>query len=253
MFDTHVHTKFSTDSSMNVESALQAAKDKRLSLIITEHMDIGYPDKDQFSFNIEDYFKTYSQFRGETLLLGIEIGMKEDCVKESRLIAWDNPFDYIIGAIHLVDNLDLYYDDFYREKSKREAYEKYLKTMYNNLKKFDFIDSLAHMDYICRYAKYDNKELNYEEFPDIIDEILKLIISRGKCIELNTRRLGSKIAAENLLKIYNRYRELGGRYITVGSDAHSAKNIGSNFDIALEITKKCNLRIVYFKDREMEY
>lgn len=253
MFDTHVHTRFSTDSNMKIEEALKSAKDNKLCLILTEHMDIGYPEKGEFSFNIEDYFKAYSSFRGETMLLGIEIGMKEDCVKESRLIAWDNPFDYVIGAIHLVDNLDLYYDDFYKGKSKSEAYGKYLEQMFLNLKEFDFIDSLAHIDYICRYAKYEDRELHYRDFPDILDEILKLIIQEGKCIELNTRRLNNRSSVESLCEIYKRYSELGGKYITLGSDAHMPGSIGNNFKEAVQIAQNCNLRIVYFKDRKMEY
>ncbi|MCH3964097.1 MAG: histidinol phosphate phosphatase [Clostridium sp.] len=253
MFDTHVHTRFSTDSDMKIEEALKSARDNRLGLILTEHMDIGYPDGNEFLFNIEDYFKAYSGLRGETMLLGIEIGMKEDCVKKAGLIARDNPFDYVIGAIHLVDNLDLYYDDFYIGKSKKDAYRRYLESMLLNLKKFDFIDSLAHIDYICRYSGYEDPELHYGEFPDILDEILKLIIQRGKCIELNTRRLNSKSAVENFYPIYRRYRELGGKYITLGSDAHTAESIGNNFREAAQIAEDCNLRIVYFKDRKMEY
>ncbi|WP_446899408.1 histidinol phosphate phosphatase [Clostridium sp. LBM24168] len=253
MFDTHVHTKFSTDSSMKIEDALNSAKNNELCLILTEHMDIGYPKKGEFSFNVEDYFKAYSDFRDDTMLLGVEIGMKEDCVEESRLIALENPFDYVIGSIHLLDNIDLYYDDFYKGKSKNEAYGKYLKDMFLNLKRFDFIDSLAHIDYICRYAVYADKELYYEEFSDILDEILKLIIQRGKCIELNTRRLSNKSSFKSLCQIYRRYSELGGKYITIGSDAHMPGDIGNNFKEAVQISEDYNLKIVYFKDRKMEY
>jgi histidinol-phosphatase (PHP family) len=253
MFDTHVHTTFSTDSKMNIENALKSAKKRGVALILTEHMDIGYPNQGEFIFDTNKYFKSYSKFRGKNLLLGIEIGMKNDCIDESRIIVNSNPFDYVIGSIHLVDNLDLYYKDYYEGKSKKTAYLKYLNSMLENLKKFDFIDSLGHIDYICRYAKYDDSELYYDEFSDIIDEIFKILISSGKCIELNTRRLKNKSSIDPLLKIYKRYRELGGKYITIGSDAHDEKSIGGNFSIAKEMVSQCDLKIVYFKDREIKY
>lgn len=253
MFDTHVHTEYSSDSNMKIEEALKAAEYNNLSLTFTEHMDIKYPKKGDFTFNVEDYFREYSKFRGDKLLLGIEIGMKEDAANESRSVVLDNKFDYVIGSIHLVDNMDLYYPEYYKDKSKEEAYSEYLKTMFGNFKQFDFVDSLAHIDYICRYAKYDDKELYYREFCDIIDEILKLIIDRGKCLELNTRRLDNKEAIYSIINIYKRYMELGGKYITVGSDAHNPQTIGNNFDIATEIAQNCNLKIVHFKNRSMEY
>lgn len=252
MFDTHVHTEYSSDSNMKIEEALKAADYNKLSLTFTEHMDIGYP-KGDFTFDVGDYFRKYSRFRGDKLLLGIEVGMKEDALDESRVVVSDNEFDYVIGSIHLVDNMDLYYPDYYKDKSKKDAYLRYLKAMFVNFKQFDFVDSLAHIDYICRYAKYDDKELYYREFCDIIDEILKLIINRGKCLELNTRRLDSQKAIYSMIDIYKRYRELGGKYITVGSDAHNPEAIGNNFNIAEGIAEKCNLKIVHFKNRNMEY
>ena len=104
MFDTHVHTKFSTDSKMEIEDAIKAAKDKKISLIITEHMDLKFPKEGLFCFDVDDYFKKYSKYRGDNLLLGIEIGMKDDCVEESRELIKSKPFDYVIGSVHLVDN-----------------------------------------------------------------------------------------------------------------------------------------------------
>jgi histidinol-phosphatase (PHP family) len=50
MFDTHVHTTFSTDSKMNIENALKSAKKRGVALILTEHMDIGYPNQGEFIF-----------------------------------------------------------------------------------------------------------------------------------------------------------------------------------------------------------
>ncbi len=253
MFDTHIHTRFSSDSQMKIEDAIKYAKNKNVSMIITEHMDLKFPKEGMFCFDVEEYFKEYSKYRGDDLLLGVEIGMKEDCIKESQRVSKNNPFDYVIGSVHLVNNLDVYYEEYYKDKSKREAYEKYFISMLESIKAYNFIDSMGHIDYISRYAKYEDKEIYYEEHSDIIDEILKTLISTDKCIELNTRRLNDENAAKNIIPIYKRFRELGGKDITVGSDAHNPLAIGNNFEVAKEIAQLCDLKIVYFKNRKKEY
>lgn len=253
MFDTHVHTKVSTDSEMEIEEAIKSAQNKNISLIITEHMDLKFPEKGLFCFDVDDYFKKYSKYRGNNLLLGVEIGIKDDCIEESREVIEKGPFDYVLGSVHLVDNLDVYYETYYKEKSKQEAYEKYLATMLSGIQKYDFIDSMGHIDYICRYARYDDRELYYRDFSDMIDEILKNLIDKDKCMELNTRRLSDENAAKNIISIYKRFKELGGKHVTVGSDAHNTTAIGSNFHVAKEIIDLCDLKVVYFKERKKEY
>lgn len=253
MFDTHVHTKISSDSKMEIEDAIKYGKDKNLSLIITEHMDLKFPKEGLFCFNADNYFNEYNKYRNDNLLLGIEVGMKEDCADENRDLVKKYPFDYIIGSIHLVNNRDIYYPEYYQGNNKKQAYEGYFKEMLNCVKQYNFIDSMGHIDYIARYAKFEDKEIYYEEFSDIIDEILKILIEKDKCMELNTRRLNEEKAVKNLIPIYKRYRELGGREVTLGSDAHNTIAIGSNFNRAKEIVDSADLRVVYFKDRKKEY
>ncbi|AYD40118.1 histidinol phosphate phosphatase [Clostridium fermenticellae] len=253
MFDTHIHTKFSTDSDMKIEKALNDAKRKGLSLIITDHMDLKFPKKGLFCFDEKKYFEEYSKYKGNNLLIGIEIGMKEDCETESRKLINDNCFDYVIGSIHLIDDQDLYYGEYYSGKTKKQAYDKYFKTMFDCVRMYDFIDSMGHIDYISRYAKFDDKEIYYNEHANLIDSIFNVIIERDQCIELNTRRLSDKTAVKGMIPIYKRFRELGGRYITIGSDAHNVDAIGMNFKVGLEIADMCNLKIVYFKNRKREY
>ncbi|MCT8976946.1 histidinol phosphate phosphatase [Clostridium sp. CX1] len=253
MFDTHVHTKISTDSKMELEDAIKLAKDKDISLIITEHMDLKFPKEGLFCFDAEDYFNQYAKYRNDRLLLGIEIGMKDDCVYESKELIENYPFDYVLGSIHLVNNLDIYYPKYYEGVSKKEAYKSYFNAMLKAVNEFDFIDSMGHIDYIARYSKFEDREIYYEEFSEIIDKILKTIIEKEKCMELNTRRLDDIKVAKNLIPIYKRFRELGGREITLGSDAHNSLAIGGNFSVAKEIVDFCDLRVVYFKDRKKQY
>lgn len=253
MFDTHLHTKFSTDSNMTIDEVLQSIKKNNLKVIITEHMDLNYKDKNQFRFDIDEYFKRYSHFSNNDLLLGMEIGMSNKYSGEYKDMVTKYSFDYIIGSLHEMYDTDLYEaDQLYESMSKKNLYEKYLLQMVSCINEHPFIDSLGHIDYICRYAKYEDKEIYYEDYSDAIEELLNTLINKGIVIELNTRRLDSEEAVDNLIKIYNRYYELGGKYITIGSDAHNIRAIGCNFKVAKEIAEFCHLRMVYFKNRKME-
>lgn len=253
MFDSHIHTTFSTDSKMNIEEAIKKAEELNIGLVITEHMDINYPDKSKFTFNHEEYFKNYSKYINENLHLGIELGMRLDCIEENKILAQKYPFDYVIGSVHLVNNIDLYGENFYKHKSKLQSYEEYFKYMISCVKTHSFVDSLGHIDYIARYAIYEDKEIYYEDFADYIDEVLKTAIQNNTILELNTRRLNKIEAIDNLKKIYKRYYELGGRMVTFGSDSHRTQDIGNNFNIAKNIADCCNLKPVFFKNRKPEY
>lgn len=253
MFDCHVHTKFSTDSKMNLEDAAKKAYDLNLGLIITEHIDLKYPVEGNFIFSPEEYLQEYSRYRNDKLLLGLEMGMREDCIEENKRLEGSYDFDYIIGSIHVVDNIDLFESIFYEGRDKKEVYSHYLKAMLQCIKKHDFVDSLGHIDYIARYGKFEDKELYYRDFADEIDEILKILVQSERSIEINTRRFGEPGVVENLIPIYKRYYELGGRIVTVGSDSHRTDNIGHAFGAAKEIADKCNLKMVYYKKRKPCY
>lgn len=253
MFDTHLHTEFSTDSKMTIGEAIKASKDNNLGIIVTEHMDLGLKDENKFCFHVPSYFEQYNKYRSDKLLLGIELGMERDLIEEGKEVINSGEFDYVIGSIHLIDKIDLYLDEFYKDKSKGEAFHIYFKNMSYNLAQYDFVDSLGHIDYISRYASYEDPEISYDIFKADIDEVLKVIVEKEKSMEINTRRLNDKRATTNLVKIYKRFYELGGRTVTLGSDSHNFKDIGNRLSLGKEIADYCNLKIVYYKNRRPEY
>lgn len=253
MFDTHMHTEYSTDSNMKIHEVIDKSKEYNIGAIITEHMDLNYKDKDKFRLDCDKYFNDYIRYRNDRLLLGIEIGMSNEYSDQYRQIINNYPFDYVIGSLHEMNNEDLYMaDTLYKDYSKDELYIKYFKEIISRVDKHEFIDSLGHIDYLSRCAKYDDREMYYDVYKEYIDEVLKKLIDKGICLELNTRRLCDKSAIDNLLKIYSRFYELGGKYITIGSDAHIKDNIGKYFKTAIDMVEYCNLRPVYFKNRKLE-
>lgn len=250
LFDTHMHTRFSTDSRMTLAEAEERARELNLGIIITEHMDLAYPEPEAFTFDVNNYFATYESHRRNDLLLGIEIGMRDDCVEANRDIVVNHPFDFVIGSIHLVENIDIYQESFYQNRTKEEVYRQYFNAMITCLEQYDFIDSLGHIDYICRYARFDDPELYFLDFQTDIDLVLSQLAQRDQAIEINTRRLWMPEAIEALLPVYHRFRELGGRFVTIGSDAHKQQNVGKGLQIGMEMAETCGLIPVYYQERK---
>ena len=251
--DTHVHTAVSTDSRMTLKEAVTQAQRLGIGLTLTEHMDLAYPKTGAFLFDVDRYFADYGAFRGPQLLLGIEIGMRQDCLEENRRLALREGFDYVLGSLHVVDNLDLYDEGCYRERDKESVYRHYFKAMLEVVSSHDFIDSLGHIDYIARYARYPDPELRYGEYAGEIDAVLTVLAQREKALEINTRRLDNREAALELAAICRRFRQLGGRHVTIGSDAHQPDAIGRGMAAAEELAEQSGLRVVWFRERTMFY
>ena len=251
IFDNHTHTKFSADSEMNAKDAIQRAQQLELGIVFTEHFDFELPGDIDFTFNPDEYFQEYETLRSDNVRLGVEVGMRKYARQANDEFIKRAPFDLVIGSIHLVDDLDIYYPEFYIGKDKETAYHKYFQAMIEESAIEDF-DVLGHIDYICRAAPYENPEIDYASFKDDIDQVLNNVVERNKVLELNTRRFNTKRGIKELVPIYKRYNELGGKYITIGSDAHKVEAIGNYFKLALEFAGMLNLTVVTFCRRSMQ-
>ena len=246
-----MHTiPFSSDSGMVFSDLLKVQSEKKLDVILTEHIDLAFGDRSEFYFDPDVYFDTLSPYRSEHLLLGVEIGMTADTNEENSQIVRSHPFDMVIGSIHFMRGRDIYYPEFFALfQSKKEVFGEYLDTMANMIETFDDFDTLGHIDYIGRVAPYEDPLLYYEEFPEKIDRILNILIKKEKCLEINTRQFSSQKAVDALYPIYRRYYALGGRYVTIGSDAHDPKAVGAYLKEAYAFAGACRLVPVYFKER----
>ena len=251
IFDSHMHTKYSADSEMNPLEAIARAEQLNLGVVFTDHFDYDLPGDMDFTFDPDAYFDEYRSLRSDRVRLGVEVGLRKSARSVNDEFIRRGPFDQVIGSIHLVDDLDIYYPEYYVGKDKAEAYARYFDAMIEESAVADY-DILGHIDYICRAAPYDDPEIDYATFRDRIDRVLSTVIEREKVLELNTRRLDSRRALKELCPIYQRYKELGGRYITIGSDAHKVTVVGVNFDRAIEFATELGLIVVTFVERRLE-
>lgn len=252
IFDSHMHTKFSADSQMLAVDAINRARNLNLGVVFTEHFDYGLElNGKPFAFDAAEYFGEYDNLRGDDVRLGAEVGLRKSAQAANEKFIATADFDLIIGSIHLVDDYDIYYPEFYAGKDKATAYGKYFAQMADEAAACDY-DVLGHIDYICRAAPYDNPEIDYATFKAAIDAVLKIVVERGKVLELNTRRFGSARAVSELVPVYKKYRALGGQFVTIGSDAHRVDAIGNYFARALDFVRELDLTPVTFHKRRLE-
>jgi histidinol-phosphatase (PHP family) len=253
MFDTHLHTNFSCDSRMDCNEAIGAAQKLGIGIIITEHLDLDYPENpEEFVFDFNEYFSLLGPLRKEKeLLLGLELGLRAECAEKNRQIIKGWPFDEIIGSIHVVDGMDIYSPAYTKSSEKKSSYGRYLAVMAECVRDFDDFDTLGHVDYVCRYAAYGDPELYLDDFCEEWSAVCAELLRKEKTLEINTRRFDKKEAVAALFPLYRRYRELGGKYVTLGSDAHRAENVGRGIAAAWGMAESIGLKPVYYKGRKM--
>lgn len=260
-YDSHVHTSFSTDSETPMEHmVLQGIRNGLEGITFTDHMDYHFPlsyskwqteaGMPPFTFDVEQYLSHLSglkeKYRGKIeLFCGVEIGLKKDAWQDNLVLSQNPSFDYIIGSIHLVDDMDPYYPEYWEAFEEKKGLLRYFETTYENLRLLGEckIDTLGHLDYIVRYSPSGYKLYSYRQFSDIIDEILKLLIGREISLEINTSGYKNDGAMPNPNEeIIRRYKELGGERITFGSDAHTTDLLSGRFADAEKIAKTTGFR-----------
>ena len=249
IFDSHTHTKFSADSKMLATDAIARAESLNLGLVFTEHFDDEL--EGNFKFNPAEYMNEYKNFRGDKVRLGVEVGMTKTAREVNKNFVASAEFDQVIGSIHMLDGEDIYHKEFFYGKDKISVYTNYFTVLAEEAAVNDF-DVLGHIDYICRAATYDDTSIDYDAFKKEIDNVLKIVVECEKVLELNTRRLQKADVLQELKPVYESYKNFGGRYVTIGSDAHRAEVVGNYFDAALNFVKEIGLTPVTFYQRKLE-
>lgn len=262
--DFHVHTAFSGDSQTPPKEQIEAAIRLGMKEIcITDHHDFGTREMTHIDYTLDlpAYFsgvkELAEEYRGKIrVLTGIELGLMLREQKYLTDLEKTLPVDYIIGSNHFIDGFDVYDKNFYREYGDEHgAYLRFFESSLSRIRTLDCFDSLGHLDYVIRYGPEKNANYRPADYMDMIDEILHVLIQKGKALECNTAGfkygLGHPHPYEEILK---RYHEIGGELLTVGSDGHRPHEVGGYFDQATEILKSCGFRYyTVFHQRKPEF
>lgn len=260
--DMHTHSLFSMDSKCKMEDMYECQKKNGTTIYaVTDHFSTSFhADGDIFSAitSSVNAVNEINKKNGDILVLrGVEIGEAFWFYDEYEKIMKMNEYDVVIGSVHVV-KFPLFTDayvaiDFSKvEKSVTADFlDAYFDDMITMISTTDF-DILAHLNCPLRYIKgkynIDMDMLRYEEK---IEKILRMIIEKGIALEVNTSgyiSLGEPLPSYDIIR---KYYSLGGRLVTLGSDAHVAEKASYMFDEAISELKKIGFdNIYYYKDRK---
>ena len=265
LFNSHTHTESSLDCDVSAEQMCLAAIEAGLSgYSICDHCHssdyITYSTYDVLKASYSDASRLKKKYHGK---IEVFAGAEFDEIlwhKEytDRLIS-KFPLDIILASVHRVRNV--HDTNFisrvkFNQLSKEELSHfitRYFEDVLETAEKCDF-DSLAHPTLILRYVcgKY-KLSVDMGEFKSLTDKILKTVIEREKAIELNTSEING-IGFMPDKNILARYHQLGGKLVTLGSDAHKTKNLALGLTEAAALLKECGFdNYVYYKERKAQF
>lgn len=243
-----------------------------------------------FVCDFEKYPQGYAGLRGAGVTLGLEFGLTAAFAQaNATLAAGDYDFIigsvHSVDGIELYKagtKRGVIGDEYVNEpyaaglhspSKVDECIARYFAYAREMVEICGFFDAFGHIDYIARYGRLVAENFSYEKFAQEIDALLKSLAEREIALEINTGRFGRgygvspgntyTVAPEPELspadlqkpvkiirKICRRFAELGGRFCTIGSDAHDIASLGRGFAEAKEIASDAGLAVVYFKERK---
>lgn len=260
--DMHTHSESSHDSVCRIEDMYTSQLARGTEIFaVTDHFDTAsYDDYDVFAPIVaaRDTVRALNEKHGnENILAGVEISEGFWYPKQLEKILKLTDYDVIIGSVHLVRYRELTraYSSIDFSCLSRETVVEYLKAYFDDMMAMldttDF-DILAHLTCPLRYinGKYA-LGVSAMQYSAQIDEILRRIIKKGIALEVNTSSydmLGDFMPAEAILQ---KYYDMGGYLLTLGSDAHIAENSSVNFDKAIAAVRKIGFDgIYYYRNRK---
>ncbi len=262
IYNSHIHTEASPDCTEALEDICRSAVSSGISGIsITDHCSgslyILYNSYGVLKSSHQNAKRMAREYSGKLdILSGVEFDemtWSPDYI--NRLIKTFD-FDVILASVHRVQNTG---DNNYLSRINFSSYTQneledfvgcYFNDVLKTVKSCDF-DVLSHLTIVLRYicGKY-KREFNIRPFNNIIDEILKELIKRDKALELNTSEVFN-IGLMPDSEILARYKVLGGKKITIGTDAHRKENLLKGFDMAARTLRDLGFdSYYYYKNRQ---
>lgn len=267
MIDFHIHTKLCRHAEGEVIDYINYAELSGIRQIgFSDHFPMNYQPK--FSndiknitmreFEIEDYIKIINNEKIKNKNLEIRLGFEVDYYEKENLFFKKytelyHQVDYIIGSVHFIDELSVDQEEFSKERKDfglKSFWEEYFKAIFNLIKNYrDMIDVIGHLDLPKKFGDKMPDNLN-----DFVSEILDIIYQNELVLEINTsgyfKPVGEPYPSIDIIKLAKSKKV----EFTIGSDAHSPKEIARGFEKILPFLKELEIRrLITFKNHKKDY
>ena len=260
MLDTHLHSDVSFDGhSSRAEMALASRAAGVTGLCFTDHYDV-VNEKNQL-VPVYGWAPARTAQRAARTALGpdfplgygLELGNAPADFAAAAKALEEPGLDFVLGSIHNAGQALGWQDYYYVNFSSPEQCHRYLDDYFSSLEAlvaWGNFDSLAHLPYPLRYmAQRDGQPVSLEPYEGRILALLKALVRGDKALEVNTGK--SEILMPEYGWLLERYRKLGGRLVTVGSDAHRASDAGKGLRQAYALLRaKGFTEVAYYQGRQ---
>ena len=217
------------------------------AIAFTEHADWALVHEGQHAVDIAGYLEAVercrAKFKGLRILTGVELGEPHWFPAETAAVLAAAPLDQVHGSIHCIrlDGALLDASQFRRRpgidfpRAVREYFRETL-AMVDSGQPFE---TLAHIDYPKRYWLEGAAPYREEDYEEQIRAILTAAARTGRVLEVNTTR-GDTLCPD--LTVVRWWRELGGRAVSYGSDAHQPDKVAAGFELATQMVEAAGFK-----------
>lgn len=256
-FDFHVHSRFSHDGAMDIEQIVRAAAQRGIEeLCVTDHYEADELRALYQSVDIPACYKAVRAAEGMAAALGVKLRLGAEVslynkASHDEVLASILPYepDFLIGSVHYCRAGDVYEQAFFSGRPRDEAYRIYIEEIALRCKSGNGYSVLGHYDYVSKQAPYADRAVRLSDAPEAFDEAFRHLAQNGIGMEINTSVFKRAEDAVWGLDVLKRYRELGGEFVTIGSDAHREERIGWRCDDALELARGAGIRYIATYER----
>lgn len=260
IIDQHIHTDNSFDGNHNVMFICEKALENNLrGVAFTDHCEVDAKNTVFRKITVPAYVEVMharKAFVGKLIVgEGIEIGQGIYNKKIAEEIISAFNYDFVLGSIHNLENeKDFYWYDYSScdDEKIKDLLTKYFDAEIE-LAKWNNFDSLAHLTYPLRYIVGEQKfKVDLNDYNDQIEEIFDLLIKNEKALEINTSGLRQDIGDFLPTRmLVEKFKKMGGKYITIGSDAHFAYDVGKGCEDGMRMAVEVGFnKMALYEHRE---
>jgi histidinol-phosphatase (PHP family) len=208
-------------------------------IAFTEHADFMEGDECRGLFRADRWWVEFERCRNlfrDRLIIraGLEFGEPHRFPREFDALSKAYPWDVILGSLHWVEGTLVFHNQYF-DRSPEAAYQAYFSEL-AELAAGPRFDVLAHPDIVKRYGYDHYGPFDPRPYEETIRRTLNLCGQRGIALELNTatlRRPVGEVSPDPM--IIEWFRQEGGSWITLGSDAHQPDHVGHELDLASQL------------------
>ncbi len=238
--DAHLHSDLSPDSDVDIDVYAAAALGRGIAeLAITDHVDFEtgapafgfttYADRERVVRQAADRWGP----QGVAIRFGVELTYDRSWEPDIRAHLARHTYDFTIGSVH--DRVDSPYSPSrVRAWVQGRDLRDIVGPSFDEVEaaaRSGLFDALGHLDVVKRYLHpYVSKE-DLAGAPELYEPILRALVESGTALEINTSGLRHSVGETYpSAEVVTWFREMGGRAVTVGSDAHLAEHFAWALD-----------------------